>query len=106
METNSHARVDSELEIPWLIMSLGSFLFPCIELLCGMVVIADQVKPEARVTVRELHKMGLRVCMLTGDNRRTAEAIAQEVKVDLTGNLNPIPCTKLCTQLTKLCACI
>ena len=42
-------------------------------------MIADQVKPEARATVHALHKMGLRVCMLTGDNRRTAEAIAQEV---------------------------
>ena len=42
-------------------------------------MIADQVKPEARATVHALHKMGLRVCMLTGDNRRTAEAIAEEV---------------------------
>lgn len=50
-------------------------------ILCGVVVIADQVKPEARATVYALHKMGLRVCMLTGDNRRTAEAIAQEVNI-------------------------
>ena len=42
-------------------------------------MIADQVKPEARATVHALHKRGLRVCMLTGDNRRTAEAIAEEV---------------------------
>ena len=45
----------------------------------GAVVIADQVKPEARATVHALHKRGLRVCLLTGDNRRTAEAIAEEV---------------------------
>ena len=50
-------------------------------ILCGVVVIADQVKPEARATVYALHKMGIRVCMLTGDNRRTAEAIAQDVRV-------------------------
>ena len=43
------------------------------------MVIADQVKPEARATVHALHKMGLRVCLLTGDNRRTAQAIADEV---------------------------
>lgn len=52
-----------------------------VELLCGMVVIADKVKPEARMTVHALHEMGLRVCMLTGDNYRTAKAIAQEVKI-------------------------
>ena len=43
------------------------------------VAIADQVKPEARSTVHALRKMGLRVCLLTGDNRRTAQAIAEEV---------------------------
>ena len=48
-------------------------------ILVGAVVIADQVKPEARATVHALHKRGLRVCLLTGDNRRTAEAIAEEV---------------------------
>ena len=39
-------------------------------------MIADQVKPEVRGTVAALRRMGLRVAMLTGDNRRTAEAIA------------------------------
>ena len=41
-------------------------------------MIADQVKPEARGTVAALRRMGLRVAMLTGDNWRTAEAIAQQ----------------------------
>ena len=49
------------------------------DILCGVVMIADQVKPEARGTVLALRRKGLRVCMLTGDNRRTAEAIAQQV---------------------------
>ena len=53
------------------------FLIP--DTLCGVLVITDQVKPDARTTVHTLHKMGLRVCMLTGDNRRTAKAIAEEV---------------------------
>ena len=43
-------------------------------------MIADQVKPEAKGTVSALRRMGLRVCMLTGDNRRTAEAIAQQAR--------------------------
>jgi P-type Cu+ transporter len=45
----------------------------------GMLAIADSLKPEARLAVYTLHKMGLDVYMLTGDNRRTAEAIALEV---------------------------
>ena len=49
--------------------------------LCGVFVIADQVKPEARGTVFALRRMGLRVCMLTGDNRRTAQAIAQQASL-------------------------
>ncbi|CAI8046627.1 Copper-transporting ATPase 1 [Geodia barretti] len=50
-------------------------------ILCGVLAIADQVKPEARGTVAALRRMGLRVAMLTGDNWRTAEAIAQQVGI-------------------------
>ena len=42
-------------------------------------MIADTIKPEAPVAVHALHRMGLRVVLLTGDNRRTAGAIAEEV---------------------------
>lgn len=45
-----------------------------------MLAVADAVKPEARLAVYTLQKMGLDVFMLTGDNRRTALAIAQEVR--------------------------
>jgi len=48
----------------------------------GIIALADTVKPSARQTVAELHKMGIEVVMLTGDNRRTAEAIAREVEID------------------------
>jgi Cu+-exporting ATPase len=48
----------------------------------GVLTVADTVKPAARVAVKELHRLGLRVVMLTGDNRRTAEAIANEVGID------------------------
>ncbi|MEM8545783.1 MAG: heavy metal translocating P-type ATPase, partial [Cyanobacteria bacterium P01_H01_bin.119] len=47
----------------------------------GLVAIADAPKPNAVATVRTLQKMGLDVVMLTGDNRSTAEAVAQAVGI-------------------------
>ena len=50
--------------------------------IAGVIALADTIKPSARAAVRALHKMGIEVAMLTGDNRRTAEAIAKEVGID------------------------
>jgi Cu+-exporting ATPase len=50
--------------------------------LMGIIALADTLKPNARETLEEIHKMGIETVMLTGDNRRTAEAIAQEVGID------------------------
>ena len=47
----------------------------------GILGIADALKPTSAAVVRSLQKMGLQVVMLTGDNRTTAEAIAQEVGI-------------------------
>jgi Cu+-exporting ATPase len=47
----------------------------------AMFGIADAVKPSSASTIRTLQRMGLEVVMLTGDNRRTAEAIAREVGI-------------------------
>ena len=48
----------------------------------GILGVADQVKPESREAVAELRRMGLRVVMLTGDQRLVAEAVAREVGID------------------------
>ena len=48
----------------------------------GLVAVADVVRDESREAVERLHALGLEVAMLTGDNRRTAEAVARELGVD------------------------
>jgi Cu+-exporting ATPase len=50
--------------------------------LAGLLVVADPVKDSAADAVAELQRDGIRVVMLTGDNRRTAEAVARRVGVD------------------------
>lgn len=48
----------------------------------GLLAVADTLKPYAREAVQRLQAMGLKVMMLTGDNRRTAEAIARQLGID------------------------
>lgn len=48
----------------------------------AIIMVADAIKPEAIEAVKGLHKLGIKVVMLTGDNENTARAIAQEVGID------------------------
>jgi Cu+-exporting ATPase len=48
----------------------------------GIIALADTLKPGAKEALQTLHKMSIETAMLTGDNRRTAEAIAREVGID------------------------
>ena len=65
------------VQVHYILYDMMSIL--CVGVLVGAVVIHDKLKPEASKAVKCLQSMGLRVALLTGDNRRTALAIADAV---------------------------
>lgn len=48
----------------------------------GIIALRDEVRPGVKKVIQEIHRMGLRTVMLTGDNPATARAIAEELGID------------------------
>jgi Cu+-exporting ATPase len=48
----------------------------------GLIAVSDTLKPESKEAIQQLHHQHLKVVMLTGDNQQTAQAIADQVKID------------------------
>ena len=50
--------------------------------LAAIIAVSDPIKPTTRDAIRSLHNLGIKVAMITGDNRRTAEAVARKLGID------------------------
>lgn len=57
-------------------------LFASEKEILGILSVADVVKPTSRAAIRQLKEQGIEVVMLTGDNKRTAEAIRKQLEID------------------------
>ena len=67
-------RLASEGKTPLLFTQNGSYI--------GMIAVADTIKEDSPEAIRQMKEMGIRTVMLTGDNDRTARAIAKDAGVD------------------------
>ncbi|MBU4220431.1 MAG: heavy metal translocating P-type ATPase [Euryarchaeota archaeon] len=66
----------------------------------GIIAVADTLKEHSKEAVSELHNMGFTVAMITGDNRRTADAIAKQVGIDIV--LSEVLPEEKASQIKKL----
>lgn len=70
--------------------------------LAGLVAVADPIKDSTPEAIRQLHELGLKVIMLTGDNKRTAASVAQQLGIDdFTAEVRPEDKQRRVSQLKE-----
>ena len=79
---------------PLFIASAGSVM--------GVIAVADKVRTESKAAVRALRDRGLRVVMLTGDNRRTAEAVGARLGIDPADIISDVRPAEKASHVKKL----
>lgn len=52
------------------------------KLLVGMIAVKDEIRPQARRAIKEIHQLGIKVAMLTGDSEIIAQSVAKELGID------------------------
>lgn len=70
------------------------------EQISGLLAWRDELRPDAKIAVEKLVKLGIKPIMLTGDNERAAKAIAEELNIDYKAGLLPSDKVKYVEQLT------
>src|SRR5688572_14937842 len=83
METRGYSLNGLESEVTRLQSEAKTAMLVAVdEKVEGVIAVADTLKDGSKEAIAELHKMGLKVVMITGDNQKTAEAIAKQVGID------------------------
>lgn len=70
------------------------------EQISGLLAWRDELRPDAKIAIEKLVKLGIKPIMLTGDNERAAKAIAEELNIDYKAGLLPSDKVKYVEQLT------
>jgi Cd2+/Zn2+-exporting ATPase len=69
--------------------------------IAGAIAMRDEPRPDAKAGLKRLTDAGIRILMLTGDNRRTARAIGQELGIDVNAELLPQDKQRIVAELRK-----
>ena len=84
MNTRNHPMNGLEEDVERLQAEAKTVMLVSVDnIVSGVVAVADTVKDGSKAAIEELHHMGLQVAMITGDNHKTAEAIARQVGIDV-----------------------
>jgi Cu+-exporting ATPase len=84
MELQGHSVLEVNQVVEWLQSEAKTAMLVSIDgSVRGVIAVADTVKEGSAEAIGELHRMGLKIAMITGDNRKTAEAIARQVGIDI-----------------------